>query len=168
MTKVKHIYCYDFDKTFIRTAEKVEGKKKYHEVTGLTFPKEDWWQSPISLDMNIFYPTRNEFTYQEYKKSKAVPDAMNFLVTGRVLALKDHVIKILDFHDLKFDRYYLKDGNDTFIYKLNKFKSFLEEFPELESLTIYDDRVDHLYKFKEWADNEPRGQYVDIKIIEVS
>ncbi len=158
MKDTQHIIVFDFDKTLIYTAEPEEGKKLYKQATGKDWEHRGWWGRKESLDIEIFYPAKNEWIYKKYLEAKAMPNTLVILMTGRLNTLEEHVQKILNHHEFKFDRVYCCNPREagkhdlgvTFAYKLNKFESLLREFP-YSDLTMYDDRTEHIFGFQKWA-----------------
>lgn len=166
---IKKLYCFDFDKTFIHTQEPEEGRKKWLKETGEIFPHPTgWWSKPESLDLNIFYPAINEYTYKNfYLKAIEEEDAYVFMATGRLDRLKNEVQAVLDFHGIKFDDVFCNTGGETFRFKTRLFESILRKNLKATDLFIYDDRHEHLVKFVEWAKLMAKKFDTNITIIDV-
>ncbi len=158
MKDIQHIVVFDFDKTLIYTAEREEGEKLYKQATGKDWAHRGWWSRKETLDIDIFYPVKNEWIYKKYLEAKATPNTIVILMTGRITPLEDAVMKILNHHNFEFDRVFCCDPKmggghplgATYGFKLKKFESFLREFPYAD-LTMYDDRTEHVHEFQKWA-----------------
>jgi hypothetical protein len=149
---IKKIHCFDFDKTFFHTQEPEEGRKIWLRETGEMFPHPTgWWSKPESLDLKMFYPAINGWTYKYYKEAMAEEDSYVMLATGRLDKLKTQVQAVLDFHNVKFDDVFCCTGGDTYRFKTRLFESILRKNLKAEEFIIYDDRHEHLLKFVEWA-----------------
>ena len=149
----KKLICFDFDTTLIYTAEPEEGRKKWLLENGTNFPHPTgWWSKPESLDMSIFYPTMNEWTYKHYLE--AIKDESNyvFVATGRMTKLQKEVQAILDFHDFKFHDVFCNWGSETYKFKTRLFESIISKNKNADEFILYDDRHEHLIKFVEWAE----------------
>lgn len=159
MKDIKHVVVFDFDGTLIYTAEKteenIEKVKQKYNYTG-----RGWWGRKESLDTDIFYPAVNQWVADKFEKAKADPHTLTVLMTGRLIHLDKEVKKILDMHGFEFDRVFLNPNMNTEIFKISKFESLLREFPDA-SLTMYDDRNEHIIKFREWARRQ-RGRKVEV------
>ncbi len=162
MKDIKQIAVFDFDGTLIYTAEPNEGKKTWLAATGKVWEHRGWWGRRESLDVDIFYPTKNEWIIKKYEEAKADPNTIVILMTGRLVQLEAEVKKVLEFHGLEFDRIHCNTGGDTYTFKLRKFEALLREFAYAE-LTMYDDRTEHVLEFQKWA---PRTKRV-VNIIHV-
>ena len=161
MKDIKKVTVFDFDGTLIYTAESSqENRDKVFDKYG--YNGRGWWSRKESLDVDIFYPTKNEWIVKKYEEAKADPNTIVILMTGRLIQLEGEVQKILEFHGLKFDRIHCNTGGDTYTFKLRKFEALLREFAYAE-LTMYDDRTEHVLEFQKWA---PRTKRV-VNIIHV-
>jgi hypothetical protein len=152
--KVKKLISFDFDDTLVHTKLPNEGKLIWKEKTGEEWPYRAWWSRPESLDMDVFDVPLNKKIYKKYKKAISDPDNYVILATGRVEPLKDEVYKILGHYGLSFDETHLNPGIDTFDFKSNLFTKLIEEL-QPEEFIMYDDRQEHLVRFKEWAKTLP-------------
>jgi hypothetical protein len=147
----ERIIVYDFDTTLIYTAEPIEGRKKWLEVKGENFPHPTgWFGKSESLNLDVFYPTLNEWTYKHYLED--IKDENNYvcLCTGRLQKMKSEVINILNFHDLKFNDVYCNTGGETFNFKIKLFEKLISENKNVKEFKLYDDRHEHLIKFVDW------------------
>jgi hypothetical protein len=159
---IRKIYVFDFDGTLFYTPEPEQGKKIFKLKFGFDWPHRGWWSKRETLDQNIFHIPMNQWVYREYRKSIS-EDSVVILATGRMEKLRLEVESILDNNNLDFHEVHLNPGMDTFLFKANLFDNLIKKYnPEV--LTMYDDRVEHLVKFKEWA----KTQSCEIDIIDIN
>lgn len=164
----KKIYVFDFDKTLVHTQEPEEGRKKWLKETGEIFPHPTgWWSKPESLDLKIFYPAVNGWTYKFYQEAMADEGAYVILATGRLDKLKNEVNAVLDFHGLTFHDVFCNTGGETFRFKTRLLESILRKNLKATELIIYDDRHEHLGKFVEWAELMSKKFKTNIIVVDV-
>ena len=162
----KRLICFDFDDTLFHTPLPEIGKEVWKEKTGTEWPHRGWWGKPESINDEIFDIPKNEWTYQKYLEAVADPDAYVILATGRldkVPGMRDNVEKILRDNNIEFDEVHLNWGSDTFIFKCNLLERTIKKLG-VDELKFYDDRVEHLPKFIEWAkeQNGIKSEIVDV------
>jgi hypothetical protein len=149
----RKIYVFDFDGTLFYTPEPEEGKKTFKMQTNIDWPHRGWWSKKETLDQDIFHIPMNQWVYRQYLKSIS-ENALVVLATGRMEKLRKEVESILNSNNLSFDEIHLNPGMDTFLFKAKLFEKLIEKCsPDI--LTMYDDRVEHLIKFREWAKTQP-------------
>jgi hypothetical protein len=161
--KYKRLITFDFDDTLFKTPLPNEGKEIWKEKTGEDWPHRGWWSKRESLDTEIFDIPLNPPIYKQYLKAISDPNNYVVLATGRIEPLRTEVEDILLSNDLEFKEIHLNPGTDTFDFKRDLFTRLINELrPEL--YVMYDDRDEHLVRFKEWADTLPcRTIIVDAK-----
>lgn len=152
--KVNKLISFDFDDTLVHTTLPVEGKEIWKEKTGEDWPYRSWWSRPESLDMDVFEIPLNKKIYRRYKQVISDPNNYVILATGRVAPLRDEVYKILGHYGLSFDETHLNPGIDTFEFKSNLFAKLIKKLKPKEFI-MYDDREEHLIRFREWAKTMP-------------
>jgi hypothetical protein len=159
---VKKLVSFDFDGTLIHTPTPESGKEHWEKTTGLSWQGRGWWGNAESLNTNVFHPPLNEWVYREFQKYESDPTCYVFIATGRLQKLERQVQSVLDLHDIDCDLY-CNTGGDTFNFKCHLFETLIEHYKHAEELIMFDDRHEHLIKFKEWAKN----QSIKITIIDV-
>lgn len=158
----KELVCFDFDGTLFHTPEPHEGKKIWQDRTGLQFPYDGWWSKPETLNTDIFHIPMNEWVYRKYLESLSRKNTYVILATGRLERLRKQVQAILDMNNLSFDEVHLNWQSDTFTFKCNLFEKLISKL-KVDKFIMYDDRHDHINKFKIWA----KGQKCIIEIVDV-
>jgi hypothetical protein len=164
---------FDFDGTFFHTTDQHEGKRIWLEKTGLVWPYNGWWGKSETLNPDIFYSPVNQWVLSKYKAAMDDPKTCVILATGRlkkVANMRTYIEMILDENGITFDEMgdgnagiYLNWGGDTFMFKTKLFEQLMSKL-KVKDLIMYDDRHEHIVKFKEWA----IGQRADVTIIDVT
>lgn len=142
------LHIYDFDKTLFRSPEKPANWS------------HGWWGRPESLNPPCV-PERpgsewwNPNTVSRAKRSISDPDVYAALVTGRLLKrFRQRVHSLLRQAGLRFDGVYLTPGGSTFGAKLAAFAEMLKQYPEITTVEIWDDRSEHIGKFKAFFERQ--------------
>jgi len=142
---VKTLNFFDFDGTLANTMEPEEGVKTYEQLTGEPYPHEGyagWWDNKESLEP--FDVKINPSVKKEYSKKLLEPNSKVILLTNRKGKLHNQIKGILDKNGVKFDAYdYKGDGNE----KPDRIKSYLEQYPEVKEVNVYDDMQEQLVMF---------------------
>lgn len=148
---IKRICVMDFDGTLVDTPTRDVGVVEYKEKTGQDWPHKGWWSRPESLDMNMFaMPTMPE-TIAAYNKEKQSPDTLMVMMTGRIAKLASEVKVVLDHYNLKFDMYLYNNGGETLRSKLNYLDKLVDQYPDVESVHLWEDRLPHVEVFEAWG-----------------
>lgn len=160
------LICFDLDGTLFNTPTPHEGKEIWKKKTGFDWPYgAGWWGKVESLNTDIFYIHMNEWVYRRYLEAKADPNAYVILATGRILKapkMLETIHKILDDNGLKFDEVYLNWGGETFNFKTKLFSQLMTKL-KVKEMTMYDDRHEHIGRFRQWAhDRDEKINIVDI------
>lgn len=150
MNKIKKLVCFDFDDTICHTIKPEEGKDIWHKAKGEVWPHIGWWSKPETLDLDIFDTKINPYVHSAYLDVKSDPNNFVFLATGRVEKLREEVTAVLDNLGLEFEAIYLNTGGDTFKFKTKLFEKMIRSIKP-EEFIMFDDREEHIVKFREWA-----------------
>ena len=167
-TKLK---IWDFDGTLCDTPLPEVGKPIWEEATGKEWPHIGWWSKVESLDLEIFEHPTLPSVMKDFDKFKDSEECMNVMLTGRRANKKNGpdlegaVKAILDSHGLKFDKYFHNNGGETGENKMWRMEKLLGQYPNLESIEMWDDRDEHIPRFQEWGDNLVKeGKLKEFKI----
>jgi hypothetical protein len=196
---------YDFDGTLFRSpCDTPENQKKYERATGIPWlidkeksrelsrqhgrhigMRRGYWGRPETLEPPLVPdPAPKEWFNKEvceaFLASKANPDALTLIVTGRHTGLKEQVLRILYdgklvememiedkkgklwpvMADENVGIYFLGMGDwhghkpktpkpsDTFSWKVWLMEQILEMRPEIKTIEMWEDRDEHVEKFK--------------------
>jgi len=143
------------DGTLIKTEAPETGKDLWLRKTGSAWPHKGWWGKKETLDLEIFDNNLIEFTHNKYLEYKLDPSNLIVLMTGRHVGMKNEVLKLLDYHNLKFDLIRLNDGGDTIVAKKRQITELLEQYPDLTEISIYEDRYEHFNEFIDFFKSKP-------------
>ncbi len=157
-----NIIAFDFDGTLYHTSEPSGGKDLFKLKTGMEWPHLGWWSKPETLDLEIFPTPINEYVFREYEKWSKMDDSYCILATGRMEKMRLDVERILNRDDLTFNEVHLNPGMETFLFKTRLFEKLISKFNP-DKFIMYDDRQEHIHKFKVWAETQP----CEIHIIDV-
>lgn len=160
--KISRIEIFDFDGTLFFTPTREEGIPVWESATGEKWPYDGWWGRAQTLDMDIFHIPINPYVAKKHSVATERDDTMVVLSTGRLEKMRKEVEKILEANGLVFDLVSLCTGQDTYTYKSRLFEKLIKEHrPDV--FVMYDDRHEHLKKFKEWAHDMPcRVEIIDV------
>jgi hypothetical protein len=151
--KITRIAVFDFDGTLVNSPLADEGKLEYREKTGKDWPYKGWWGRAESLDMDIFDIRPLPSVLSAYKHERAKPNTLVIMLTGRIPALSKEVEKILSTYGFSFDEYFYNTGGSTLTYKIQTLDKLLQKYPDVKSLIMWDDRLEHIEPFKAWGDS---------------
>lgn len=193
---------FDFDGTLFHSpADTPENKAKYERATGIPWVidkqasrdlsarlgrhvpmRRGWWGKAETLEPPLVPdPAPKEWfikdSVEALLKSKAHPDTMTLIMTGRHVGLKERVYRILhdgqlariekssspkgDFYRwadsdciIKFlgDRGPVHDDNkpsETFPWKVWILEQYVDLYPSIKTVEIWEDRSEHVEKFRE-------------------
>lgn len=149
--KITKLSVFDFDGTLVSTELPETGKPKWLEAKGEKWPHKGWWGRAESLDLDLFENAVIDHVVEAYKAEKNDESNLVCMLTGRLSMLSADVEKILDKHELVFDRKYYNTGGDTITVKQRRIESLLKEFPTIKTIEAWEDRESHVEKFTEWG-----------------
>jgi hypothetical protein len=134
---VKRLAAFDFDGTLIDSPEKESGKLAWAEKMGKPYPFLGWWGRPESLDLRIFDIKPFPSVLSQLKKEKLTPDTYVIILTSRMEKLRPEVQAILDANKIYVSKLDMKRSEKT---KGEKILRYIQEFPDLEEINVYEDR----------------------------
>ncbi|CCC69045.1 hypothetical protein NCAS_0C00550 [Naumovozyma castellii] len=183
ISSIKKLHVYDFDNTLYNSPQptrELYSREVYQLVLhGLEGNNNGpyWWSEPSFLQQSFkdslgtaLYKYWNEKVIKLAKMSYAEPDTVSILMTGRRQdkfkeLISDHLdltraIWNFSHSELEFNAVVLKrpiDGVDvsTIEYKKKCLVDFIKFYPNLEEVTVYDDRRNQLLKFKAFFNELP-------------
>jgi hypothetical protein len=161
---IKKLILVDFDSTLAKTPDDIEGKRIWKEKTGETYPHVGWYGRNQSLDMNVFDIPPIEPTLSMVKENYGVEGTKVFLLTGRLPKNGPFVEKIIESYGIKFDEYFYKTSYETLVFKLKKMSELLEDYPDVEEVILYEDRVLHFDAFENWGKEHKEIKFKLIRI----
>jgi len=153
---------FDFDGTLVDTPLPVMVKKgkgmiatspEWEEKTGNKWPHIGWWGRMESLNIDVFEMPTIDSVISAYKESKANPNALTVMLTGRMKKLGPQVKAVLDDKGLTFDMYLYNDGGETSKNKIKHMGKILDDYPSITTIEMWDDRDKHIPTFQAWGDS---------------
>jgi hypothetical protein len=134
---IKKIAFYDFDGTLIDSPVPETGKARWKEVTGEEYPHIGWWGRKESLDTEVFDIKPIPSIYNQLMRDTAKSDTYTVLLTSRLKKLLPEIENVLKTNGIELDSLSPKRGGEE---KDVRVKEFLEKFPDVDTIDLYDDR----------------------------
>jgi hypothetical protein len=134
---IKRLAAFDFDATLIDSPEPETGKEQWSEKMGKPFPYIGWWGRPESLDLNIFDIRPFPSILNQLKDEQSKPNTYVVILTSRVEKLRPQVQAVLDANGIEVDKLDMKRSQKI---KGQKILRYIEEFPGLKEINVYEDR----------------------------
>jgi hypothetical protein len=153
VTDITRVVVMDFDGTLMDTMTPDKGKDIWRKSTGFDWPHKGWWGREESLDVVVFGCNPIPSVISAYNQESGDTSTWMVMMTGRIPKLQNQVRNMLDQHSLTFDEYLYNTGGPTLDFKINKLNSFLQRFPALESIAIFEDRPEHTQAFRQWGES---------------
>jgi hypothetical protein len=136
------VFFFDFDGTLMNSPLPDTGKEYWAKATGTKYPHKGWWSKKESLDLNVFNIQPKGQVESIYRKVMTNPQDHAVLLTNRQYFLADHIEKVLDKHNMKFEIYsYKKDADEKGDRIL---KMMTEHYPSVKNIIFLDDDITHL------------------------
>jgi hypothetical protein len=149
---IERISVFDFDGTLVNSPLPEEGKLIYKEKTGEDWSYMGWWGRPESLDANIFDIEPIPSVQSAYRKERSQPNTLVVMLTGRIEKLAPQVEGILNINGFRFDLYEYNNGGATLQSKINTLEDLLQKYPNVKSISMWEDRIQHVDSFKAWGE----------------
>jgi len=134
---MKKLVFIDFDGTLMNTPMPDVGKKMWEDKYGKKYPHKGWWSKTESLDLNVFDIKQFPNILRLLKKYEKDPNAFIVLLSSRLKKLQPEIEKILDKNNITVDDFSLEYGREN---KADRIKNYLNKFPEVKEIDIFDDR----------------------------
>jgi len=151
---IKRLICIDFDKCLFQTPESEEGKLIYQEKTGQQYPYLGWWSKPESLDMNVFDIKPYPSMLKQFNLEQSKPNTHIIILTNRREFLRPQVQAILDANNIQADELVMANDQRT---KGEKILDYINEFPDLEEICVYDDQEDQIQTYVNISSKIPKN-----------
>ena len=129
---------YDFDGTLMDTPMPDSGREIWKEKTGEEYPHVGWWGRAESLDPNVFDIEPFPSVLNQLRSDTAKSDTYTVMLTSRMEKLKPQIEILLNNNGIVFDDLSLKKDNDG--EKDDRIKEYLQKFPDVHTINVYDDR----------------------------
>jgi len=153
------INVFDFDGTIFNSpnpSKKLWDKKTYGKL--MSSPKQGghgWYQNTLTLnDKYIVNSIFNDDVLSDIRKSMDDDTCITVLLTGRTTAYSDIIQAIVMREGLEFDEYGFKplgERETTFGFKIDFIKTLIDKYGA-NVVNIWDDRIKHVIRFREWLE----------------
>lgn len=153
---IKRLVAFDMDGTLINTPKQSEGKKQWKKVKGKEYPRVGWWGRKESLDLDVFDIKPYPLIYKQLLKEQSTPDTHVIVLTSRRKELRPEVQAILDKNNIHVDGLEMH-GDDDLPDKGAKILRFSRYMPDLEEISVYDDRNTDIESYKGIIDELPEN-----------
>lgn len=154
MDTIKKLSIYDFDGTLANTFTPEIGKPMWEKHYKKTFPYKGWWSKPESLDTEVYNIELFSSIESLIREDIANPATYVIILTSRLFKLRPQIEKILNIHGLNVDRIDMKKEEKS---KGQKVLGYLEEFPNVIHVNVYDDNYEREIKsFKSIRNQIPK------------
>lgn len=142
---IKRLIVFDFDGTLMDTPLPEEGKRMWSDFYKTEYPYIGWWSKKESLDLNVFNIKPFESTYDEYLKERQKLDTTIILMSNRVEKLRHEIKSVLNKNNVFVDKIDLNYNNDN---KGQKLLGYIDKYPDVIEVVVYDDRESDLDSFE--------------------
>lgn len=151
---IKILHAFDFDNTLFRTFEPEEGKIIWEKYYGKPYPHLGWWGKPESLDLNVFYIKPFPSVLNQLNSAIATPNTYVIILTSRMEKLRPYVQAVLDKNGIVVDKLDMKRAEGD---KGVKILRYIQQFPELKIINVYDDRESDIIAYENIRTQIPEG-----------
>lgn len=159
MDKVTRLQVFDFDDTLFRIPTYTS--KIHLEGLGYTFNDlYEFYDHNISLDESLHNIQLIGPVYDAWKEGKDDPSCMQLLITHRVTAVEEALMKVLDKRDMSFDKIFILSRKTE---KVDSMKEVMSILPNLETIEIYEDSIDQIIRYQENCQRINNLLYIDKK-----
>jgi HAD domain family 1 in Swiss Army Knife RNA repair proteins len=142
---MKKLAVYDFDGTLMNSPHPEEGKKIWKDKTGEDYPNIGWWSKPESLNTDVFDIKPIPSIHSLLQKDVKDIDTYVIILTNRIFKLRPELENILKLNNIVVDGLITKSGKRT---KDDVIKSFLEKYPTIKTIDVYDDMKENIDDYK--------------------
>jgi hypothetical protein len=151
---IKRLCIMDFDGTLINSPLPEEGKSMWEKYYNKKFPYIGWWGRPESLDLNVFDIKPFLTELKQFKKERITPNTYIIILTSRIEKLRPQVQAVLDKNNIVADKLDMKRVEGD---KGKKLLRYIQEFPDLKVVNVYDDRDIDIQAYEAIRSQIPKG-----------
>ena len=154
MKKIKELYVFDLDETFLRvpsytTKKLIEEKHPYIEFKD----PYSFYDNHLSLCDDMNHIQLIEPVFREWELANADLGCAHALITHRTESLKDVVLSLLKKKGVSFDHnYFLKTEYDP---------------KSIHTIKIFEDSIDQIYRYQRWFADSQNNLEIDYSKIDI-
>lgn len=146
MDKITRLQVFDFDDTLFRIPTYTS--KIHLEGLGYTFNDPyEFYDHNISLDESLHNIQLIGPVYDAWKEGKDDPSCMQILITHRVVAVEEALMKVLDARNMSFDRIFILSRKTE---KTVSMQEVMRTLSNLKTVEIYEDSIDQIIRYQEF------------------
>jgi hydroxymethylpyrimidine pyrophosphatase-like HAD family hydrolase len=134
---IKRLIAFDFDGTLMNSPEQENGIQLWQDKMGHPYPHKGWWGRPESLDLNVFDIKPFPNVFKELEREVSTPDTYVIILTSRQEKLRPQLEAVLNKNDIHVDKVDMKRDEKN---KGEKILQYIERFPDLQEICVYEDR----------------------------
>lgn len=153
-SSVMRLQIFDLDGTLMNTFGPEEGKPMWEKYYGKPFPWNGWWGRPESLDLNVFDIKPFPSVLKQLKKELITPDTYVLVLTSRMEKLRPQVEAVLAANNINVDKVDMKRAEGD---KGVKVMRYVQQFPELKIVNVYEDRDVDIEAYERIRPQMPEG-----------
>lgn len=150
---IKRLIAFDLDATLLNTPEPQEGKPMWEKHYGKPYPYMGWWGRPESLDLDVFDIVPFQSVKHQLDKEITSEDTYVIILTSRMEKLRPQVQAVLDKNDIIVDKLDMKRAEGD---KGKKILRYIQEFPDLIEISVFDDRDSDIQSYENIRNQIPK------------
>ena len=171
---ITRISLVDFDQTLCPSPENtIENRQIWENATGREWKRNGktgeylrgWWAKVESLDSDVFDIGLNDEVKTEVLERISCLETYSAILTGRIPIFSKIVKEIMRKNGMPYmDDYFFNDISDTETFKVNKMNELIQMIPNVKTVELFEDRVDHFDSFLQWGED---NKHIDFKLFVV-
>jgi len=134
---IRRLIAFDFDSTLMNSPEQGNGVQLWQDKMGYQFPYKGWWGRPESLDLNVFDIKPFPNVLKELEREVSTPNTYVIILTSRQEKLRPQLEAVLNKNNIHVDKVDMKRIEKN---KGERILEYVEQFPDLQEICVYDDR----------------------------
>ena len=168
---ITRISLFDFDQTLCPSPENtIENRILWENATGREWKRDGktgeylrgWWSKIESLDHNVFDIGLNDEIKDHALDRIECLETYSAILTGRIPRFSKIVKEIMRTNGMPYmDDYFFNDISDTETFKVNKMEELIKTIPNVKTVELFEDRVEHFDSFLQWGED---NSHIDFKL----
>lgn len=151
---IKSLCIMDFDGTLINSFSPEEGRPMWEKFYNKKLNFSGWWGRPESLDLNVFDIKPFSSVLKQLKEEQAKSDSYIVILTSRMEKLRPQVEDVLKTNNIVVDKLDMRKAEHD---KGKKVLRYVEQFPELQEINVYEDRDTDITSYNAIKNQLPKG-----------